>query len=72
MRPSSGNDPSIATQSETAATGPPMIAAGCCYLCDWPTDRPKLISPLSIRKLNPQSGLLQTHALYVMGAPSLP
>jgi len=42
------------------------------YLCDCPTDRPKLISPLSIRKLNPQSGLLHTHALYVMGAPSRP
>jgi len=25
-----------------------------------------------MRKLNPQSGLLQTQALYVMGAPSLP
>jgi hypothetical protein len=33
---------------------------------------PRLISPLSIRKLNPQSGLLQTQALYMIGAPSLP
>ena len=33
------------------------------YLCDCPTDRPKLISPLSMRKLKPQSGLLHTHAL---------
>jgi hypothetical protein len=72
MRPSSGKNPSIATQSETAARWPPMLAAGCCYLCGCPTDLPKLISPLSIRKLKPQSGLLQTQALYVMGAPSLP
>jgi len=25
-----------------------------------------------MRKLNPHSGLLHTHALYVIGAPSLP
>jgi hypothetical protein len=29
----------------------------------WPMVRPKEISPLSIRMLNPQSGLLHTHAL---------
>lgn len=33
------------------------------YFCDWPIVRPKLISPLSMRMLNPHSGLLQTHAL---------
>jgi len=67
----------MAADGETAAMRPPVIRRGLrsargCYLCDCPTDRPKLISPLSMRKLNPQSGLLQTQALYVMGAPSLP
>ena len=33
------------------------------YLKDWPSVRPIEISPLSIRRLKPQSGLLQTHAL---------
>lgn len=43
-----------------------------CYFTDVLMSRPTLISPLSIRMLNPQSGLLHTHALYVMGAPSRP
>jgi hypothetical protein len=30
------------------------------------------ISPLSMRTLNPQTGFEQTHALYMMGAPSRP
>lgn len=42
------------------------------YFRDWPRGRPKLISPLSIRMLNPHVGLVQTQALYVMGAPSRP
>ena len=42
------------------------------HLCDWPMVRPKLISPLSMRMLNPHSGLLHTQALNVMGAPSRP
>jgi hypothetical protein len=33
---------------------------------------PKLISPLSIRMLNPHSGFVQTQALYRMVAPSRP
>jgi hypothetical protein len=33
---------------------------------------PKLISPLSIRMLNPQFGLVHTQALYRIEAPSLP
>jgi hypothetical protein len=42
------------------------------YFIDWPSWRPKLISPLSMRMLKPQVGLLQTQALYVIGAPSRP
>ncbi len=34
-----------------------------CYLYDSAMFLPMLISPLSIRRLNPQSGLLQTQAL---------
>ena len=33
------------------------------YFKLWPIARPNEISPLSIRTLNPQSGLLHTHAL---------
>src|SRR5258706_80284 len=33
------------------------------YLLEDPMLRPRLISPLSIRTLNPQAGLLHTHAL---------
>jgi hypothetical protein len=43
---------------------------GYFELC--PIVRPNEISPLSIRMLNPQSGLLHTQALYVIGAPSRP
>src|SRR2546427_6772776 len=42
------------------------------YLKLWPMARPKEISPLSMRILNPHSGFEQTHALYVIGAPSRP
>ena len=42
------------------------------HLCEWAMTRPKLISPLSIRRLNPHSGLLHAQALYVIGAPSRP
>ena len=39
---------------------------------DWPIWRPTVISPLSIRRLNPHSGFEQTQALYRIAAPSLP
>jgi hypothetical protein len=45
-------------------------AGGYLKLC--PIARPSEISPLSMRRLNPQSGLVQTQALYVIGAPSRP
>jgi hypothetical protein len=72
MRSSSGGSASGATDGETAAGGRRMSPRVCYLLCEGPTDRPKLISPLSIRKLKPQSGLLHTHALNVIGAPSRP
>src|SRR6185295_16928664 len=42
------------------------------YFWDWPTILPRLISPLSMRTLNPQVGFVQTQALKVIGAPSRP
>jgi len=48
------------------------LAGRASYLTLWPMTRPNEISPLSIRMLKPQSGLVQAHALYLMGAPSRP
>jgi hypothetical protein len=42
------------------------------YFVERPMVFPKLISPLSILTEKPQLGLVQTQALYLMLAPSLP
>ncbi len=47
-------------------------SADATYLLLCPMVRPREISPLSMRTLNPQAGFEQTHALNMMDAPSRP
>jgi hypothetical protein len=47
--------------SNSCISDPGMWQLG--YFMDWPIVFPTLISPLSILRLNPQSGFEQTHAL---------
>ena len=50
-------------QSYDVILSPVLRAPPKCYLFDCIRARPREISPLSMRRLNPQSGLLHTHAL---------
>lgn len=52
-----------ASQTEGSERGQSHLTTGVAYLKLWPIALPKVISPLSMRMLNPQSGLEQTHAL---------
>jgi hypothetical protein len=42
------------------------------YFCECPIALPRLTSPLSMRRLKPHWGFMQTQALKIIAAPSLP